>query len=305
MSRGIVKAVDGVNLIITQNQTVGLVGESGCGKSMTAFSILGVVPNPGRIVGGKIMFEGKNLIDLTDNEMNSIRGKAISMVFQDPMTFLNPVMKVGDQVAEVIVRHQHVDKTESRKKTIDSFSMVRLPDPLTIFDYYPHQLSGGMRQRVMLAMALSCRPTLLIADEPTTALDVTTQLQMLSLMKKVKKEIGNSLLLITHDLGIVADICDRVCVMYAGMIVESADVFVLFENAKHPYSVALLRSVLTTTEYKDVLPTIKGTVPDLSKPPTGCRFHPRCPKAKPICSRQDPVPLEIEERHIVSCWLYS
>ena len=303
-STGIVRAVDGVNLFIDKKETVGLVGESGCGKTITGFSILRLVPNPGRIKEGKVTFEGKNLLELSDREMQAVRGKSISIVFQDPMTYLNPVMKIGNQIAEVVLRHQRVEREEARRIVLEALQRVRMPNPSNIFDYYPHQLSGGMRQRALIAMALSCKPSLLIADEPTTALDVTVQMQILDLIKKIKNELATSLLLITHDFGIVSEICDRVYVMYAGKIVESGDVFTLYENPKHPYTSGLMGCVLSPREYKEVLPTIGGFVPNLADPPPGCRFHPRCPHAMPICNKEPP-PIEIERQHMAACWLYA
>jgi len=305
-SLGTVKAVDGVDLTIDKKEAVGLVGESGCGKTMTAFSIMRLVPSPpGKIVGGKILFQGRNLLELSDREIQAVRGQSISMVFQDPMTYLNPVMKVGSQVAEVVLRHQGVDREEAKKIALESLKTVRIPTPSSVFGYYPHQLSGGMRQRALLAMALSCKPSLLIADEPTTALDVTIQMQILDLIRRVRDELSTSLLMITHDFGIVAEICDRVYVMYAGKIVETADVIALYENPKHPYTGGLLECVLSPKEYKESLPTIGGFVPDLANPPTGCRFHPRCPHLKPICIQKEPPAVEVEPRHKVSCWLYQ
>lgn len=304
-SQGVVKAVDGVSFEIGKKKTVGLVGESGCGKTMTSLSIMKLVPRPGRIVDGKILFKDRNLLDLTDKEIMDIRGKEISMIFQDPMTYLNPTIKIGDQIAEAILRHQDTEKAEVRERVIEVLEKVIITNPDKTFDYYPHQLSGGMRQRVLIAMALSCNPSLLIADEPTTALDVTIQAQILDLMKKIREESERSILLITHDLAIVADICDKVCVMYAGKLVESADVFTLYGNPVHPYTKGLIRSVLTYTEYKEVLPAIEGTVPNPLNFPTGCRFHPRCSEAKPVCRQQEPPRVSIEPQHSVSCWLYA
>ena len=305
-SMGIVKAVDDVDLRIDNGRSVGLVGESGCGKTMTALSIMRLVPRPGRIISGKILFKDRNLLDLGEKEMRDIRGKQISMVFQDPMTYLNPVMKVKDQIAEVILLHQSESKRKAKeKKVIEVLKKVRIPSPSKVAEYYPHQLSGGMRQRILIAMALSCNPALLIADEPTTALDVTVQAQVLNLIKDLKKETGISLLLITHDLGIVADICDEVNVMYAGKIVEHADVFKLYENPLHPYTQGLLSSALSIDEFKETLTTIEGSVPDLINPPQGCRFNPRCKLARDNCRQKVPLPIEIELGHTVSCCLYG
>jgi len=305
-SLGTVRAVDGVDLSVDEKEAVGLVGESGCGKTMTALSVMRLVPSPpGKIVAGKITFRGRNLVELSKREMQSVRGGSISMVFQDPMTYLNPVMKIGDQIAEVVIRHQGVDREGARRIVFEALERVRMPTPSTIFGHYPHQLSGGMRQRALIAMALSCKPSLLIADEPTTALDVTVQMQILDLIRRTKDELSTSLLLITHDFGIVAEICDRVYVMYAGKIVETADVIALYENPKHPYTIGLLGCVLSPKEYKETLPTIGGFVPDLANPPTGCRFHPRCPHARSVCRQEEPQPIETEPRHKVSCWLYN
>jgi len=300
-----VKAVDCVQLAIDSKEAVGLIGESGSGKTMTAFSIMRLVPRPGRIVGGEITFQDRNLLELNEREMQAVRGKSISMIFQDPMTYLNPVMKIGDQIAEVVVRHQHIERGGARRIALDALEKVQMPDPSIIMNYYPHQLSGGMRQRALIAMAISCRPSLLIADEPTTALDVTVQMQILGLIGRIKEEFATSLLLITHDFGIVAEICDRVYVMYAGKIVEGADVFALYENARHPYTRGLLECLLSPKEYKETLPTIGGFVPDLANPPSGCRFHPRCPHVRPICSEKEPPVLEVEPGHSVFCWLYT
>ena len=304
-SMATVKAVDCVQLAIDSKEAVGLIGESGSGKTMTAFSIMRLVPRPGRIVGGEITFQDRNLLELNEREMQAVRGKSISMIFQDPMTYLNPVMKIGDQIAEVVVRHQHIERGGARRIALDALEKVQMPDPSIIMNYYPHQLSGGMRQRALIAMAISCRPSLLIADEPTTALDVTVQMQILGLIGRIKEEFATSLLLITHDFGIVAEICDRVYVMYAGKIVEGADVFALYENARHPYTRGLLECLLSPKEYKETLPTIGGFVPDLANPPSGCRFHPRCPHVRPICSEKEPPVLEVEPGHSVFCWLYT
>lgn len=302
---GVVKAVDGVNLEIGKGEVIGLVGESGCGKSMTAFSIVRLVPSPGRILGGEVVFRGKKLLELTEREMRNIRGKEISMIFQDPLTYLNPIMKIGDQIAENILLHQGFKKKEANRKVIEALEMVRLPTPAKIAKYYPHQLSGGMRQRVMIAMAISCNPSLLIADEPTTFLDVTVQAQILNLIRDLTKKLRISLIMITHDLGIVAEICDRVYIMYAGKIVEQADVLSLYEDCKHPYTVGLLESALSIDEFKEKLESIKGTVPELINPPSGCRFHPRCEQRKAICSQKEPPLIEIDQAHTISCWLYS
>jgi oligopeptide/dipeptide ABC transporter ATP-binding protein len=303
--KGAVKAVDGINLEVGDGEMVGLVGESGCGKTMTAFSILGLVPNPGRIINGEILFKGKNLLILQEEEIRNIRGKEISMIFQDPLTYLNPVLRIEDQIAENILLHTNANKSETKKRVVEILERVGLPSPTKIARYYPHQLSGGMRQRVMIAMAISCNPSLLIADEPTTFLDVTIQAQILNLIKALVKTLRVSLLMITHDLGIVAEICDRVYVMYAGKIIESANVFSIYENCKHPYTIGLLSSALSVDEFKKTLKAIKGTVPGLIDPPSGCRFHPRCEKRMAICSKKEPKIIEIEPKHMVACWLYA
>lgn len=304
-SKGVVKAVDGVTLKIEKKEAVALVGESGCGKTTVAFSIIRIVPNPGRVVGGKIIYKNKDILGFTEKEIISFRGKEISMVFQDPMTFLNPIMKVGDQIAEAILLHSSEDTSEVKRKVIKILSDTGIPSPSKVVDYYPHQLSGGMSQRVLIAMALSCNPSLLIADEPTTALDVTMQNKILELINRLREELGTSLLLITHNLGIVAEVCDKVYIMYAGKIVESADVFTLFEKPKHPYTRGLFEIVTSLDEFKGNLRSIEGTVPSLIDPPSGCRFHPRCKHAKPICRMQEPQPIKIEKGHLVFCWLYG
>jgi oligopeptide/dipeptide ABC transporter ATP-binding protein len=303
-SRGQVKAVDGVSLEIFPGEAVGLVGESGSGKSITAFSIMRLVPSPpGRILNGEVLFDGQNLLDLSIDEMRSYRGRELSMVFQDPMAYLNPVMKVGDQIAEAVRLHQGAD----RAKTVvpEILDLVGFPPASRIWERYPHELSGGMRQRVLLAIALSCRPKLLIADEPTTALDVTIQAQVLELIKKLRGEFDMALLLITHDLGIVADMCDRVYVMYAGRVIEHGDVFSIFERPSHPYTQGLLDAALTIDEYRDTLRTIEGTVPDLVSPPIGCRFAPRCPYAHEVCVDTYPRPVTIQKDpvHQSYCWI--
>lgn len=308
-SRGVVRAVDRVNLAIRKGEAVGLVGESGCGKTMTAFSVMRLVPSPGKIVGGEIWFGNGNgrqdLTKVSEEQMMEVRGEKISMVFQDPMTYLNPVMRIHDQIAEAIVLHQKVSRNEARKKAIELLEKVRIPIPSTVADYYPHQLSGGMRQRALIAMAISCNPELLIADEPTTALDVTVQAQVLELIKQLKREMDMALMLITHDLGIVADTCDRVCVMYAGQIVEEGEVHGIYRQPKHPYTSGLLRSTLSIDEFKENLVTIEGIVPDLTSPPRGCRFHPRCSQASDQCRETEPPLFELTGRAKVSCWLYA
>lgn len=303
-STGVVKAIDGVDLEVKKDESVGLVGESGCGKSTIALSILRLVPSPGKTIGGKIQFYDRNLLELTDEEMRRVRGRDISTVFQNPSSYLNPVLKIKDQIAETIRLHQGV-KSGVDRKVVELLETVGIPSASRVAEYYPHQMSGGMQQRVMIAIALSCKPSLMIADEPTTALDVTVQAQILDLIKASVEKLGASFLLITHDLGIVADICEKVYVMYAGKIVEQADVFALFDNAKHPYTRGLLESALSIDELKENIVGIPGTVPDLTDPPPGCRFHPRCKWAKAICSQREPVLDKVENGHAVSCWIYS
>jgi len=301
--------VDGVSLGIQKGEALGLVGESGCGKTMTAFSIMGLVPSPGKIVGGEIWFNyddsRKDLTKTSEEEMRKVRGGKISMVFQDPMTYLNPVMKICDQIAEAIVLHQEVPRNEARKKAVEILEKVRIPIPSTVAQYYPHELSGGMRQRALIAMAISCNPDLLIADEPTTALDVTVQAQVLELIKQLKNEMNMALMLITHDLGIVADTCDRVCVMYAGRIVEEGNVYEIYREPQHPYTMGLLKSTLSIDEFKETLVTIEGTVPDLTNLPPGCRFRPRCSQISDRCRETMPPMVEVRKGHKVSCWRYA
>ncbi len=302
---GVVRAVDGVNLKIGRKETIGLVGESGCGKSVTALSIMRLVPSPGRIVDGRMLFEYEDILKKSEDEMGDIRGNKISMIFQEPMSSLNPVLTIGEQIAEVIRLHQGLSNSNAKTKAVEMLELVEMPSPLTKLNEYPHQLSGGMRQRVMIAMALSCNPSLLIADEPTTALDVTIQAQILELMKNLIKDFDSSLLLITHDFGIVAELCDKIAVMYAGNIVEQAHTKILFKNPKHPYTLGLFNSVPKIDVDVKRLKVIDGAVPNLANPPTGCKFHPRCPYVREICKKQKPQLVEVEPRHLVSCWIYK
>lgn len=299
---GDVRAVDGVDLAIQPGETVGLVGESGSGKSVTARSIMRLVPTPpGRYAGGEILFKGKNLLDLSDGEMSDLRGGRISMIFQDPMTFLNPVFTAGEQVAEAIRRHQGKSRAEARALTIELFRTVGIPNPEGRFDAYPHQLSGGLRQRVMIAIALSSRPELLIADEPTTALDVTIQAQILDLLRNLQQQFGMSILLITHDLGVVAEMCDSVAVMYAGKIVEQAPVETLFADPEHPYTIGLMNAI-PRPDLDGIAPQpIDGSPPDLLHPPKGCRFHPRCAYAQDICRATEPSLSALTASHRSAC----
>ncbi|MBI2162823.1 MAG: ABC transporter ATP-binding protein [candidate division NC10 bacterium] len=304
---GTVRAVDGVSLMVRKGETLGIVGESGCGKSVTALSILRLIPNPpGRIVGGRILLEGRNLLDLPEDEMRKVRGASISMIFQEPMTSLNPVFTVGDQIAEGIRLHQKLSKRESWNKAIEMLRVVRIPDPERRVGEYPHQMSGGMRQRVMIAMALSCNPQLLIADEPTTALDVTIQAQILELLNQLKVELGMAVMLITHDLGVVADTAARVAVMYAGRVVEEAPVLELFTHPLHPYTQGLLNSIprLEKTERRARLQAIPGMVPDMLELPRGCKFQARCPKVFEPCSGEEPELKTVSGEHRVRCYLY-
>jgi len=300
--------VDGVNLTVRKGETLGIVGESGCGKSVTALSVLRLIPNPpGKIVGGKILLEGRNLLDLPEDEMRKVRGGSISMIFQEPMTSLNPVFTVGDQIAEGIRLHQRLSKRESWTKAIEMLRLVRIPDPERRVKEYPHQMSGGMRQRVMIAMALSCNPHLLIADEPTTALDVTIQAQILELLNQLKAELGMAVMLITHDLGVVADTAARVAVMYAGRVVEEAPVLELFTNPLHPYTQGLLNSIprIEKSERRPRLQAIPGMVPDLLDLPRGCKFQARCTKVFEACRGEEPPLKPVgAANHPVRCCLY-
>ena len=304
----IAKAVDNVTLTIAPGQTLGLVGESGCGKSVTAHSIMRLIPEPpGKIVDGKILFDGKDLVKATEKQMRKVRGNKISMIFQEPMTSLNPVFTVGDQVSEVIELHTNISKRELKNRVIEMFKLVGIPDQQTRIDEYPHQMSGGMRQRVMIAMALACNPRLMIADEPTTALDVTIQAQILDLMNRLKAETGAAILFITHDLGVIAQMAQMVAVMYAGKIVEYADVKTLFANPKHPYTIGLMESIPILGKNMDMdrLKTIKGSVPSLFNLPEGCYFSNRCPDVFKDCLTTRPQICNISENHMVRCLKYA
>jgi oligopeptide/dipeptide ABC transporter ATP-binding protein len=301
-----VRALDGVSFDIEEGGAFGLVGETGCGKSVTALSILRLIPSPpGKIVGGEIHFKGRNLLNLSEDEIRSIRGKEISMIFQEPMTCLNPVFRIGDQMAEVVMLHQGLQRARAIENAVRMLERVHIPDAPHVARQFPHQLSGGMRQRVMIAMELSCHPSLLIADEPTTALDVTIQAQILQLIREMKKEFHTSILLITHDLGVVAELCDRVAVMYAGSIVEEARVEEIFADAKHPYTRGLWEAIPLVDQEKETLAVIPGTVPDLSHPPKGCKFHPRCTFRFAPCDQTPPPLFQLSPGHLVSCFLYS
>jgi oligopeptide/dipeptide ABC transporter ATP-binding protein len=301
---GEVRAIDGVSFEIGEGKTLGLVGESGCGKSVTSLSIMRLIPSPpGKIVGGEILYRGRDLLKLSNEEMRKIRGNEISMIFQEPMTSLNPVFTVGNQIGEAIKLHQGLGKKETRAKTIEMLRLVKIADPESRVDAYPHQLSGGMRQRVMIAMALSCNPSLLIADEPTTALDVTIQAQILELMKELQQKIGGmALLLITHDLGVVAEQADEVAIMYAGKIVERSNTRAIFNHPFHPYTVGLLNSLPGATgQKKKRLDAIPGVVPNPLNLPSGCRFRDRCPRAADLCAQMEPELVEKEPGHTVAC----
>nr|WP_300093948.1 ABC transporter ATP-binding protein [Sedimentibacter sp.] len=307
--KGVVPAVDGVSISIPKSSIIGIVGESGCGKSMTAMSIMQLIQKPGKIVGGKIQLDNENLLSYSKDQMRNIRGNKISMIFQEPMTALNPVYTVGRQVTEAItIHHREIKKEEARQKTIDIFRAVGIPEPEKRFHSYPHQLSGGLRQRVMIGMAMVCNPELMIADEPTTALDVTIEAQILMLMKNLQKERNTSILLITHNLGVVAEVCDYVYVMYAGKIMEQADTFELFKNTCHQYTDGLMKSIPKITDEKKRLYNIKGMVPNLTKLPKGCRFCPRCEKATPRCFEEEPLLYKVKgekDDHYVRCFLHE
>jgi oligopeptide/dipeptide ABC transporter ATP-binding protein len=298
---GVVRAVDGVSFDVHAGQTLAVVGESGSGKSVTALSILRLVPQPpGRIVGGSIVFRGRNLLEASEREMRGIRGKEISMIFQEPMTSLNPVFTCGEQIIETLVLHEHISRQAARGRAIEMLELVGIPLPAQRIDEYPHQMSGGMRQRVMIAMALACHPSVLIADEPTTALDVTIQAQILELLRRLQRDMGMAVVLITHDLGVVAETADHVAVMYAGRVVEYCDVRSAFRKPLHPYTAGLQASLPRLGAVQDRLRVIPGTVPNPAKFPIGCRFHPRCPVAQNRCL-EDPDLLEIEAGHLSRC----
>lgn len=302
---GEVKAVSGVSFHVDEGEAIGIVGESGCGKSVTVQSIMRLIPDPpGKIVGGEIRFQGKDIVKLSEKEMHKIRGKSMGMIFQDPMTSLNPVLKIGYQMAEVLQWHEGISKQEALDRSEKYLDMVGISNARKRLDQYPHEFSGGMRQRVMIAMALLCNPKLLIADEPTTALDVTIQAQILDLMRELKEKINTSIILITHDLGVVAGLCSRIIVMYGGKIVESGTTSDIFKNPKHPYTWGLMKSVprLDTSSRSRLIP-IQGTPPDLLNPPKGCAFTARCPHAMKICEQRQPEFTQISDGHQAACWL--
>ena len=303
LDEGVAKAVDGVSFDVRRGKTLGLVGESGCGKSVTSLSIMGLVQSPpGKIAGGEILYEGRNLLNLSGREMRRIRGNRIAMVFQEPMTSLNPVFTAGFQIMEALRLHQKMGRRDARARALEMLREVGIPSPEVRIDEYPHQMSGGMKQRVMIAMALACSPELLIADEPTTALDVTIQAQILRLLSRLQKERGMSVLLITHDLGVVAENADEVCVMYASKVAEHAEVKELFERPLHPYTVGLFRSIPRLGRRGGKLAVIPGSVPNPLEFPSGCKFHPRCFMAEERCKADEPALREIRPGHWSACW---
>ncbi len=303
---GVVPAVDGLDFDLMPDETLAIVGESGCGKSVTSLSILQIVATPpGKIIDGEILFKGEDLLKKNEKEMRKIRGNHISMIFQEPLTSLNPVFTIGYQICDILHLHQGMKKAEAREKALEMLKKVKIPSAEAVLDEYPHQLSGGMRQRVMIAMALACNPDILIADEPTTALDVTIQAQIMHLLKDLQKENHTSIILITHDLGVVAQIAKRVMVMYAGLAVEYADVKSIFADPLHPYTSGLLKSIPSPTDKKDTLFSIKGSIPSPKDYPAGCRFSPRCPYCMDICSEKAPPLVSLEDGRKVRCWKYA
>ena len=304
-AKGEVPAVDGVSIQVPAGKIIGIVGESGCGKSMTAMSVMGLLRYPGKVVGGTITLDGRDITHLSPRELSQVRGNEISMIFQEPMTSLNPVITVGRQVREAILLHQKVSKEEAKQRVIDIFRAVGIPEPEKRYNSYPHQLSGGLRQRVMIGMAMVCKPKVMIADEPTTALDVTIEAQILRLMKKLCREQGTSIILITHNMGVVAEICDYVYVMYAGKVMEQAETFALFENTSHPYTRGLLRSIPKLDEKVERLYTIEGVVPNLLHLPEGCNFCTRCQEADERCRKEKPALYQAGDGHGVRCFKYE
>lgn len=304
-AKGEVPAVDGVTIQVPPGKIIGIVGESGCGKSMTAMSVMGLLRYPGRVVEGSITLDGRDITHLSPRELAKVRGNEISMIFQEPMTSLNPVYPVGRQVREAILQHQKISKEEARKRVLEIFQAVGIPEPEKRYNSYPHQLSGGLRQRVMIGMAMVCRPKVMIADEPTTALDVTIEAQILQLMKKLCREQGTSIILITHNMGVVAEICDCVYVMYAGKVMEQAETFELFEHTEHPYTAGLLKSIPRLDEKVDRLYTIEGVVPNLLHLPAGCNFCTRCKEASERCFMEKPCLYQTRDGHGVRCFKYE
>ncbi len=303
---GEVQAVRNISFELNKGDILGIVGESGSGKSVTSLSVMGLVDDPGRIVHGKVIFDGVDLTKLKDNELNKYRGKEISMIFQDPMTSINPVFTIGNQIMEVILAHSNMTKQEAKDRAIELLNLVNIPDPEARLKSYPHEFSGGMRQRVLIAMALANNPKLLIADEPTTALDVTIQAQILDLLRNLKDNINASIIFITHDLGVIAEVCNKVIVMYGGMIMEKADIISLYEQPQHPYTMGLMQSVpRPESGVKKRLQPIEGSPPDLMKPPTGCPFSPRCKYAMEVCLQEAAPLFKISETQYASCWLHD
>ncbi|WP_201712847.1 ABC transporter ATP-binding protein [Rossellomorea arthrocnemi] len=304
--KGVTKAVDGIDFVLHQGETLGIVGESGCGKSMTSLSILRLVPSPpGKIVDGTVELKGKDILQMSDSELRKVRGNQISMIFQEPMTSLNPVIPVGEQIAEAIRVHQKLGRKEAWEKSVEMLELVGIPSPRQRAKQEPFQLSGGMRQRVMIAMALACNPEVLIADEPTTALDVTIQAQILELMKDLQKRLNMGIIFITHDLGVVAELCDKVAVMYAGQVVEYSSTEALFSHPKHPYTNGLLSSLPKLYEDQEELQTMPGNVPSPYDMPKGCRFSPRCPLATEQCHEEEPQLHSLEDGSQIRCFLYN
>jgi peptide/nickel transport system ATP-binding protein len=298
---GTVRAVDGIDLALQRGRTLGLVGESGCGKSVTSLAVMGLLPPENSKVSGEVHFEGRDLLKIPRAELRDLRGARLAMIFQEPMTSLNPSYTIGNQIIEAIRRHQGLNAAEARKRAIEMLRLVHVPSPEKRIDDYPHKLSGGQRQRAMIAMALACGPQLLIADEPTTALDVTIQAQILDLMRGLRRDTGTAIILITHDLGVVAEMADDVAVMYAGQIVERAPVEALFARPEHPYTVGLLGSIPKLDQKRESLPSIEGRVPDMAHPPEGCRFAARCPFVEPACRESVPPLVEVAPGHLSRC----
>lgn len=303
---GVVPSVDGVSFRLKYGETLGIVGESGSGKSVTSLSVMRLIEKPGKIVEGEIRFGDRDLLQMSEGEMRKIRGRDITMIFQEPLTALNPVFTIGYQISEALMNHLNMGKAAAKKRALELLAQVRIARPESVFNSYPHELSGGMRQRAMIAMAISCSPKVLIADEPTTALDVSIQAQVLQIMKDIVRDNGSSILLITHDLGVIAEMADRVAVMYAGQIVEQCDVFTLFKAPKHPYTRGLLKSTPRLDHLKETLDSIEGSVPNPLSMPSGCRFHPRCPYARPVCQIQSPqLQQNGESMQEIRCLMYE